>query len=74
MRTHHREEAAMTHSVGIDLHGTNSVLVVLDEADRGFCVAVSWMRPGTDSSLGHDVPRATGSGQLTSLPRLGPDG
>lgn len=24
----------MTHDVGIDLHGTNSVLVVLDEADR----------------------------------------
>jgi hypothetical protein len=34
MFPHHREEVEMKHYAAIDLHGTNSVVVVLDEADR----------------------------------------
>lgn len=34
MLTHHREEVQMKYYAGIDLHGTNSVIVVLDEEDR----------------------------------------
>ena len=31
MFSYHREEVQMKHFAGIDLHGTNSVLVVLDD-------------------------------------------
>lgn len=34
MLTHHREEGQMKHYAGIDLHGTNSVIAVLDDDDR----------------------------------------
>ena len=34
MHTHNREEGAMKSYAGIDLHGTNSVIVVLDDDDR----------------------------------------
>jgi transposase len=34
MHTHHREEGSMKRYAGIDLHGTNSVIVVLDDDDR----------------------------------------